>query len=135
MNTVTMSAVIVTLFFGGPAGPTFGLTGWFPDYVLGFTYFFAKLFVFLFIFVWFRATLPRLRYDQLMDLGWKLLIPVALGWFLIVAALKVAVDAGWNIVVVLVASAAGLLTGGLLLRAAVRSGQEAREDEFAGGGR
>lgn len=135
MNTVTMSAVIVTLFFGGPAGPTFGLTGWFPDYVLGFTYFFAKLFVFLFIFVWFRATLPRLRYDQLMDLGWKLLIPLALGWFLIVAALKVAVDAGWNIVVVLVASAAGLLAGGLLLRAAVRSGQAAREDEFAGGGR
>jgi NADH-quinone oxidoreductase subunit H len=135
MNTVTMSAIIVTLFFGGPAGPTFGLTGWFPDYVLGFLYFFAKLLVFLFVFVWFRATLPRFRYDQLMDLGWKLLIPLALGWFLIVAAVKVAVDAGWNIVVVVVVSAVGLLVGGTLVRLAARSGRAAREDELAGGER
>lgn len=135
MNTVTMSAIIVTLFFGGPAGPTFGLTGWFPDYVLGFVYFFAKLFVFLFIFVWFRATLPRLRYDQLMDLGWKMLIPLALGWFLVVGAVKVAVDAGWNIAVVVVVAAAGLLAGGLLLRLAIRSGHEASEAELSGSDR
>ncbi|MEZ5239915.1 MAG: NADH-quinone oxidoreductase subunit NuoH [Microthrixaceae bacterium] len=137
MNTVTMSAIIVTLFFGGPAGPTFGLSGWFADYVLGFAYFFAKLFVFLFVFVWFRATLPRLRYDQLMDLGWKLLIPLALGWFLLVAAVKVAVDTGWNVAVVLVVSALGLVLGGSMLRLAVRSGQaarseQAREQELAG---
>ncbi|MCB1270550.1 MAG: NADH-quinone oxidoreductase subunit NuoH [Microthrixaceae bacterium] len=129
MNTVTMSAIIVTLFFGGPAGPTFGLTGWFPDYVLGFVYFFAKLFVFLFVFVWFRATLPRLRYDQLMDLGWKLLIPLALGWFLIVAAVKVAVDSSWNVAVVVVVAIAGLFLGGALLRLASRSGRAARLEE------
>ena len=67
MNTVTMSAIIVTLFLGGPAGPLlFG-----PDWIWGRVWFFAKLVIFLFVFVWFRATLPRFRYDQLMDLGWK----------------------------------------------------------------
>ena len=134
MNTVTMSAIIVTLFLGGPAGPTFGITGWVSDYLLPFVYFFAKLILFLFMFVWFRATLPRFRYDQLMDLGWKLLIPLALGWFLIVAAVKVGVDAGWNIVAVVAVCAAGLVAGGLLLRLSIRSGREAREDVLADGG-
>jgi len=135
MNTVTMSAIIVTLFFGGPSGPSFGLDGWFADYVLGFGYFFAKLLVFLFVFVWFRATLSRLRYDQLMDLGWKLLIPLALGWFLVVAAVKVAIDTTWNVAVVLGVAAAGLLLGGMLLKLAIRSGSEHRTDEFVGGDR
>jgi NADH-quinone oxidoreductase subunit H len=87
MNTVTMSAIIVTLFFGGPAGPALGLL---PGWLWGFVWFFAKLLVFLFTFVWFRATLPRLRYDQLMDLGWKLLIPLALGWLLVLGGIRVA---------------------------------------------
>ncbi|MGI9577451.1 MAG: NADH-quinone oxidoreductase subunit NuoH [Microthrixaceae bacterium] len=134
MNTVTMSAIIVTLFLGGPAGPTFGITGWVSDYLLPFTYWFAKLFVFLFMFVWFRATLPRFRYDQLMDLGWKLLIPLALGWFLVVSAVKVGVDVGWNIIAVLAVCAAGLIAGGLLLKLSIRSGHEAREDALADGG-
>ena len=92
MNTVTMSAVIVTLFLGGPNGPRFGLHGLLGDWLLPIVWFVVKLFVFLFFYVWLRAALPRLRYDQLMDLGWKALIPVALAWLLVIAAIQVAPD-------------------------------------------
>jgi NADH-quinone oxidoreductase subunit H len=133
LNTVTMSAVIVTLFFGGPSGPIpSGAPGWLGDFVLPFIYFFAKLFVFLFIFVWFRATLPRFRYDQLMDLGWKFLIPVALGWFLIVTTVHLATENDWNIplVVVCCIGAAGLAA--LLLRMSIRAAAERRLTAEAG---
>jgi NADH-quinone oxidoreductase subunit H len=128
MNTVTMSAIIVTLFLGGPSGPDFGITGWVADYLLPFAYFFAKLILFLFMFVWFRATLPRLRYDQLMDLGWKVLIPVALGWFLLVAAVQVALDQDWNPVAVVAVAGGALLVAGTLVRLAVRAGRANRFD-------
>jgi NADH-quinone oxidoreductase subunit H len=83
MNTITMSAIIVTLFFGGPAG-------WVPHvahlrWVFPILWFLAKTVIFAFCYVWFRAALPRFRYDQLMDMGWKRLIPLSLGWVLIVA--------------------------------------------------
>jgi NADH-quinone oxidoreductase subunit H len=83
MNTITMSAIIVTLFLGGPAG-------WVPNvahrrWVFPIVWFLAKTVAFAFGYVWFRAALPRFRYDQLMDMGWKQLIPLSLGWVLIVA--------------------------------------------------
>ena len=83
MNTITMSAIIVTLFLGGPAG-------WVPNiphvrWVFPILWFLVKTVGFAFGYVWFRAALPRLRYDQLMNLGWKRLIPLSLGWMLIVA--------------------------------------------------
>lgn len=90
MNVITMSGVVVTLFLGGPQPIEFGDTnifGWAGAFG-GTLWFLLKLFVFLYMFVWFRATLPRLRYDQLMDLGWKVLIPISLGWFLLLAALR-----------------------------------------------
>jgi NADH-quinone oxidoreductase subunit H len=52
-------------------------------------WFLLKTLVFLFVYVWLRAALPRLRYDQLMDLGWKRLIPLSLGWLMIVAAVVI----------------------------------------------
>jgi NADH-quinone oxidoreductase subunit H len=92
MNTVTMSAVIVTLFLGGPSAP-FGwgedIGGFIGTWLLPIFWFVLKLFLFLFTYVWFRATLPRLRYDQLMDLGWKALIPASLAWLLVIAAITV----------------------------------------------
>ena len=123
MNTITMSAIIVTLFLGGPAG-----TAWFfPEgWWIGVFWFFAKLFVFLFVFVWFRATLPRFRYDQLMDLGWKLLIPLALGWFLFLAALNVADDRDWNPFFVVAATLAVGTAAAALLMAAINTARRER---------
>jgi len=121
LNTVTMSAIIVTLFFGGPSGPTFGLTNWIGVYVLPFLWFFLKLLVFLCMFVLFRATLPRFRYDQVMDLGWKLLIPASLGWFLLVAGIKVGLDQDWNIPLVVGVGIVGLAVAGGLLKLSIRS--------------
>ncbi len=122
LNTVTMSAVIVTLFLGGPSGPIpSGTPGWIASYVLPLVYFFAKLMVLLVMFVSFRATLPRLRYDQLMDLGWKFLIPLSLGWFLILTSVKVAIDVGWNPVLTGAVTAAIVAVGGFMLRASVRT--------------
>ena len=126
LNTVTMSAIIVTLFFGGPSGPTFGLTNWIGVYILPFVWFFLKLFVFLCMFVLFRATLPRFRYDQVMDLGWKLLIPAALGWFLLLAGVRVAIDQDWNIAAVILAGVVGLAAGAGLLMLSIRSSASKR---------
>jgi len=84
MSVVTMSAIVVTLFLGGPAGPTFGL----PDsiaWILPIVWFFLKMLGFIFFFILLRGALPRYRYDKLMNLGWKVLIPVALVWTMVTA--------------------------------------------------
>jgi NADH-quinone oxidoreductase subunit H len=124
MNTVTMSAIIVTLFLGGPAGPAF----FGPDWMWGPLWFLAKLLIFLFTFVWFRATLPRLRYDQLMDLGWKVLIPLSLGWLLILAAINIARDEDWNLPLVVGIGFAVMVAAYGLLTAAMRAGKVRREE-------
>ncbi len=95
MNTVTMSAVIVTLFLGGPDGPDPAFLHWLWPIV----WFGVKTLVFLFIYVWFRATLPRLRYDQLMELGWKVLIPLSLIFLLLLAGAMIGFTEGIAILV------------------------------------
>jgi NADH-quinone oxidoreductase subunit H len=67
INVITLSGLAVTLFFGGWSGPVLPGPLWF----------FVKLLLVVFVFMWLRATLPRLRYDQLMQVGWKVLLPVA----------------------------------------------------------
>jgi len=119
---VTMAAIIVTLVLGGPAGPA--LIG--PGWLWGVIWFFVKLIAFLFVFVWIRGTVPRVRYDQLMDLGWKVLIPLSLGWFLLLAALREFSPDGTaadSLRVVLISLAAGAAAAGLLALALRVSGR------------
>jgi NADH-quinone oxidoreductase subunit H len=127
MNVITMSAIMVTLFFGGPNGFLFG-PSWLKA-ILPTFWFMAKLFCFLFSFVWFRGTLPRFRYDQLMDLGWKVLIPLALFWFVMLGAMEVASDNGWNRIAVVPIAIVVLLAGTALLLGANRSARLGRERE------
>jgi NADH-quinone oxidoreductase subunit H len=122
MNTITVSAVAVTLFFGGPSGPVYSFL---PRTLWPILWFFLKLLVFLFAYVWLRASVPRFRYDQLMDLGWKRLIPLSLGWLLVLAAMIVSRPWGFSVV------AGGLLFVALLARA-VKVGRSAA-DELAPG--
>jgi NADH-quinone oxidoreductase subunit H len=83
INMITLSALAVTLFFGGWHGP------WAP---LGPLWFFIKLFLFVALAIWIRASVPRLRYDQLMRFGWKVLLPVATLNALVTALLVVWID-------------------------------------------
>jgi NADH-quinone oxidoreductase subunit H len=86
MAAITMSAAVVTLFFGGPNGPTFGLGEPFTS-LLPIFWFTLKVSVFVLFFILLRGALPRVRYKQLMDLGWKVLIPVALVWTMFTAGI------------------------------------------------
>ena len=89
-NMIVVSAVATTIFFGGWLRP-------FPsvaalrvlDLIPGWIWFILKTFVFLYVFIWIRATLPRYRYDQLMRLGWKVLLPIAIANLIVSAAVRV----------------------------------------------
>ena len=106
VNMVIVSAFATTLFLGGWMAPwPLSLignnvlnTGWWP--VL---WFFAKMFVLLFGFIWLRGTLPRLRYDQFMRLGWKVLVPLNLVWIVMVTFAKVI---AWNTASIIIAAVA-----------------------------
>jgi NADH-quinone oxidoreductase subunit H len=119
MAMVTMSAIIVTLFLGGPAGPAPAGPAW----LWGVGWFVVKLLLFLFAFVWVRATLPRVRYDKLMNLGWKVLIPLSLGWLLLLATIDIGDDENWDTPVVVAATVGGLAVTWLALSRALRVGQ------------
>lgn len=112
INMATVSALATTLFFGGWHAPfpislwAGANSGWWPM-----IWFVAKVWTFLFVFIWLRGTLPRLRYDQFMNLGWKLLIPVSLAWVMFVATLRVLQNNGIHI------QTAGMVIGGLLVSA------------------
>ena len=107
VNIIAVSALATTLFLGGYHVPPFlGFTenwlgGWFTA-----IWFFSKVLAFFFVFVWLRGTLPRLRYDQFMQFGWKVLIPVSIMWILVVATLRVlSLQGAPRIIVVAFASA------------------------------
>ncbi|WP_340540840.1 NADH-quinone oxidoreductase subunit NuoH [Nocardioides sp. GXZ039] len=97
INMATVSALATTLFLGGWHAPF-----WIDELYAGFNegywpvlWFFGKVFFFIFIFIWLRGSLPRLRYDQFMAFGWKVLIPASLAWIVAVATLRVAKVEGW----------------------------------------
>jgi NADH-quinone oxidoreductase subunit H len=87
-NMILISALTAVFFLGGWLSPFEGLFG--ADSLLGrpgFHWLFAKVFFFIFVFLWLRATFPRYRYDQIMRLGWKVLIPVTLVWIAVEAVM------------------------------------------------
>ncbi len=129
LNVVTMSGIMVTLFFGGPLPPVDADV---LHLIPGPIWFLAKLMVLLFVFVWFRATLPRLRYDQLMDLGWKVLIPVSLAWLLALSAIRLTRENDdWNLGWVIGGFLTVTVIGSALLLVAYRAGDRAYDAELA----
>ncbi len=141
---VTVSALATTLFLGGWRAPwpisaiNDGMfnTGYWP--VL---WFLAKVMIFIFIFIWLRGTLPRLRYDQFMKFGWKVLIPVSLVWIMLAAAMRLINTSGGIDRRYLFAATAVVLVLALVLtfvgekdeQADDAEDEEAEFDAFAGG--
>ncbi len=112
INMVTVSGLATTLFLGGWMAPwpisvwPGANSGWYPM-----LWFLAKVLILMFCFVWLRGTLPRIRYDQLMRFGWKVLIPLSLAWILVIATIRVWRQHGGSPAVYIVA---GLLVVALM---------------------
>ncbi|HVF03985.1 MAG TPA: NADH-quinone oxidoreductase subunit NuoH [Frankiaceae bacterium] len=92
INMVTVSALATTLFLGGWMPPPIPYVSGLDSGVWPLVWFLLKVSLFLFGFIWLRGTLPRYRYDQFMALGWKRLVPAALGWVVLVATARTAVN-------------------------------------------
>jgi NADH-quinone oxidoreductase subunit H len=115
INMTTVAALATTLFLGGWRAPwpisvwAGANSGWWS-----LLWFLAKVLILLFVFVWLRGTLPRIRYDQLMAFGWKVLIPASLAWILMIATIRVWRQHGGSTPVYIVG---GAILGALLLLA------------------
>ncbi|HEX5615173.1 MAG TPA: NADH-quinone oxidoreductase subunit NuoH [Acidimicrobiia bacterium] len=131
MNVITMSAVAVTLFLGGPSGPSLGFLA--ADNVVNVwlmpvVWFALKVLALVFTTFWVRASLPRMRYDRLMALGWKYLIEIAILWVLVSVAIVVAREEGWNVAVTAIAAAGvALVAYGMLWLSMPKAGERVEE--------
>jgi len=140
INMATVSALATTLFLGGWRAPwpisiwDGANEGYWP-----FLWFMGKVLFFIFIFIWLRGSLPRLRYDQFMAFGWKVLIPVSIVWIIAVATIRVidlrgGIDRSWLIGMAVVLAV--VLVGLLLVperEPAVDEADSQEFDAFAGG--
>ncbi|WP_027480791.1 NADH-quinone oxidoreductase subunit NuoH [Deinococcus pimensis] len=133
VNMITASAIMSTLFFGGWRGPQFldaiipGISAW------PFVWLILKIAAFLFLFIWVRATLPRLRYDQLMRFGWKLLLPAALLNTVVTAGYVAYAREGlrWPLFVIGALGLAALVVGSDRIRVLVNSPRTTGVTELA----
>ncbi len=127
VNMITVSALMTTLFLGGWRAPwplskwDAANTGWWP-----LLWFLAKLGIVLFVFIWLRGTLPRLRYDQFMKFGWKVLIPANLVWILLEATFRVVRLTNWRWWLI----AGALLIAALLVITYIADTIQQRNDEL-----
>jgi NADH-quinone oxidoreductase subunit H len=135
VNMVTVSSVATTLFLGGWRAPwpvsTFWAGanhGWWP-----LLWFIIKVQLTLFFFIWLRGTLPRVRYDQLMKLGWKVLIPVSMVWLMLVAAVRAMRNQNYDFTKI-VLYIGGAVLALLLISLLVDLFRDREEKQAAGGG-
>jgi len=129
----TVSAMATTLFLGGWHAP-WGLVHVWPGANEGYwpvLWFFGKVLLFIFMFIWLRGSLPRLRYDQFMALGWKVLIPLSLAWIILVATVRaISAEGGLDRQYLLIG--VGVVAGVFLILLFFGDDEKSEEDEATG---